>query len=62
MRSEPSLDQDTVLIPLPSGTRVRVVDSRDRWVKIRVLEYPPGYQVTGAPSEGWVDIRFVRFD
>jgi serine/threonine-protein kinase len=58
LRSEPWGDE---LGELALGTRVRVLDNRGNWRKVKVIEW------VGAPpdsgyDEGWVDGRYVRLD
>ena len=58
LRTEPS---GSVLATLPAGTRVRIVEQRAGWLKIKVLEWAGG-PPDNAPDSGWVDGRFVRSD
>jgi serine/threonine protein kinase len=60
LRSEPALDSE-VLGVMPSGTRVRVLGSRDNWTKVKVLEWK-GPVPDNAPEEGWMDGRYIRLD
>lgn len=60
LRSEPALGPN-VLAEMPQGTRVRVIDSRDNWAKVRVLEWK-GSVPQNAPEEGWMDGRYIRRD
>jgi hypothetical protein len=50
-----------VLLALPAGTRVRALEDRGGWIRIRVLEWAGG-PPDNATDTGWVDGRFVRFD
>jgi serine/threonine protein kinase len=58
LRGDPA---GAVLVALPAGTRVRVVEERGGWVRIRVLDWV-GTPPDGAPDNGWVDGRFVKPD
>lgn len=58
MRSDPS---GSVLVELPEGTRVRVVEERGGWVRIRVLDWA-GTAPDDAPDIGWVGVRYVKLD
>jgi serine/threonine protein kinase len=58
MRSDPS---GSVLVELPEGTRVRVVEERGGWVRIRVLDWA-GTAPDDAPDLGWVGVRYVKLD
>jgi serine/threonine protein kinase len=58
LRSDPF---GAVLVALPSGTKVRVVEERGGWTRIKVLEWS-GTPPDNAPDSGWVDGRFVRSD
>jgi hypothetical protein len=58
LRSDPS---GSVLVELPEGTRVRMVEERGAWVKIRILEWP-GTVPDAAPEIGWVGVRYVKLD
>ena len=58
LRSDPF---GAVLVALPSGTKVRVVEERGGWARIKVLEWS-GTPPDNAPDSGWVDERFVRSD
>lgn len=58
LRSDPS---GSVLIELPEGTRVRVVEERGGWVRIRVLDWA-GTAPDDAPDIGWVGVRYVKLD
>jgi serine/threonine protein kinase len=51
----------TPLVELPEGTRVRVLEERAGWVRVRVLDWP-GTAPVDAPDSGWVDGRFVKLD
>jgi hypothetical protein len=58
LRSDPS---GSVLVALPEGTRVRVVEERGVWVRIRILEWA-GTAPDDAPDSGWVGVRYVKLD
>ena len=58
LRTDPS---GSVLATLPSGTRVRIVDQRGGWMKVKVLEWA-GSPPDNAPDSGWVDGRFLKMD
>jgi hypothetical protein len=58
LRSDPS---GRPLVELPEGTRVRVVEERGAWVRIRVLEWA-GTAPDNAPDSGWVGVRYVKLD
>ncbi|MGH9762551.1 MAG: SH3 domain-containing protein, partial [Blastocatellia bacterium] len=58
IRSDPNGE---ALTWLPSGTKVRVLETRAGWLRVKILEWP-GAAPTDAPDSGWVDRRFVRFD
>ena len=50
-----------VLVAVPAGTRVRVIEERGGWVRIKVLDWA-GTPPDSAPDSGWVDGRFVKLD
>lgn len=58
LRSDPS---GSVLLELSEGTRVRIVEERGVWVRIRILEWA-GSAPENAPDSGWVGARYVRLD
>ena len=58
MRSDPS---GSVLVELAEGTRVRVIEERGAWVRVRVLEWPGGAP-DNQPDSGWVGGRYVKLD
>lgn len=58
LRSDPA---GSVLVELPEGSRVRVVEERGAWVRIKVLEWA-GTAPDNAPDNGWVGVRYVRLD
>jgi uncharacterized protein YgiM (DUF1202 family) len=58
LRSDPA---GSVLVVVPAGTRVRVIEERGAWVRIRVLEWA-GTPPDNAPDSGWVDVRHVKVD
>ena len=58
LRSEPN---GAVLVVLPAGTRVRIIEERGPWSRVKVLQW------VGAPPEdaadtGWVGTQFVKLD
>jgi serine/threonine protein kinase len=55
LRSEPG---GSVLAIMPAGTRVRVLEDRGKWLKVRVLNWA-GAPPANAPDSGWVDGQFV---
>ena len=58
LRSDPF---GNVLVALPTGTRVRVVEERGNWMRVKVLDWA-GTAPDSAPDSGWVDGRFVKLD
>ncbi|HSE38941.1 MAG TPA: SH3 domain-containing protein, partial [Blastocatellia bacterium] len=58
LRSDPS---GSVLVELPEGTRVRVVEERGGWFRIRILDWA-GTAPDDAPDIGWVGVRYVKLD
>jgi serine/threonine protein kinase len=58
LRSDPA---GSVLEELPEGTRVRIVEERGAWVRIRILEWA-GTAPENAPDSGWVGVRYVKLD
>jgi serine/threonine protein kinase len=58
LRSEP---RGAVLVALPLGTRVRALEDRGGWVRVKVVEWAGGQRDNTADT-GWVDGRFIRFD
>jgi serine/threonine protein kinase len=58
LRSDPF---GSVLVPIPAGTRLRVLEERAGWLKVRILEWS-GSPPDNAPDTGWVDGRFVKID
>jgi len=58
LRTEP---RGAVLVTLPAGTRVRALEDRSGWIRIKVLEWA-GAQPDNAADTGWIDGRFIRFD
>jgi uncharacterized protein YgiM (DUF1202 family) len=58
LRSDPA---GSVLAALPEGTKVRVIEERGVWVRIRVLEWA-GTAPDNAPDNGWVGVRYVKLD
>jgi serine/threonine protein kinase len=58
LRSDPS---GNVLVELPEGTRVRVVEERGGWIRIKVLEWA-GTAPDNPPDTGWVGVRYVKLD
>ena len=58
LRSDPS---GSVLAELTEGTKVRIVEERGSWVRIRVLEWV-GAAPDNAPDSGWVGVRYVKLE
>jgi len=58
LRSEPF---GSVLIALPEKTRVRVIEERNGWMRVKILDWA-GSAPENAPEIGWVDGRFVKLD
>jgi serine/threonine protein kinase len=59
IRSEPG--GGGVLAWLPSGSRVRILETRGAWVRIKVLEWS-GTRPLEAPETGWIGSHFVKLD
>lgn len=60
LRSEPTAQSD-VLAWLPAGTRVRVLNSRDGWARVKVVRWE-GSPPADAPDGGWVSERYIQYD
>ena len=60
LRSEPSSNSG-VLVTMPAGTRVRVLEYRGAWVRVKVLKWA-GATPDNAPDDGWVGSHFVQLD
>jgi serine/threonine protein kinase len=58
LRLEP---EGNVLKILPKGTKVRVLEERNGWVRVKVTELPPGTPSDGIDT-GWVIGRSIQFD
>ena len=58
IRSEP--DGDTMAM-LPAGTRVRAIEDRNNWTRVKILKWE-GAPPADAPDTGWVYRRFIKFD
>jgi serine/threonine protein kinase len=58
IRSEPDGDS---LAALPAGTRVRVLEERSNWARVKILRWE-GAPPDGAPDTGWVHHRFIKMD
>lgn len=61
LRREPSLDDRVIITTLQNGTRVRVLEDRGQWVRVKILDWVGG-PPDNPPEEGWVDKRFVKLD
>lgn len=60
LRSSPNL-AGSKLVELPEGTRIRVVEERAGWMRVKVIDWP-FTPPDNAPDSGWVDGRFVKLD
>lgn len=58
LRAEP---RGEILKWIPKGTKIRALEERDGWIKIRIVALPPGTPSDGVDT-GWVVGRFVQFD
>ena len=58
IHSEPGGDN---MAMLPAGTRVRVVEESNNWVRVKILRWE-GPPPADAPDTGWVHRRFIKFD
>jgi serine/threonine protein kinase len=58
LRLEP---EGNVLKILPKGTKVRALEERNGWVRVKVTELPPGTPSDGIDT-GWVIGRSIQFD
>ncbi|MGA9769832.1 MAG: serine/threonine protein kinase [Blastocatellia bacterium] len=56
LRSEPG---GSILAIMPAGTRVRVLEDRGKWLRVRILNWA-GTAPANAPESGWVDGQFVK--
>jgi len=58
LRSDPG---GSVLAEVPAGTRVRLIEERGGWLRVRILDWA-GAMPDNPPDAGWVDRRFVKFE
>jgi len=58
LRSEPG---GAVLATLPLNSRVRLLEERGNWLRVRVLNWAGGTP-SGAPDSGWVNRQYVKTD
>jgi len=58
LRSDPDGDQ---MGTLPAGTRIRVLEERNNWARIKILSWDGG-RPEDTPDTGWVHRRFVKMD
>lgn len=58
LRSQPG---GAVLTALPEGTRIRVLESRDRWTRVQVIEWK-GTPPDNVPDSGWLNDSFIQLD
>jgi hypothetical protein len=58
LRGEPG---GAVLVVLPQGTRVRVLEERSGWFRVKVVRWP-GPPPDAAADTGWVGGQFVKLD
>lgn len=58
LRSDPG---GTVVAVLPTNSRVRVLEERSNWVRVRILNWA-GAPPANAPDSGWVNKQFVNTD
>jgi hypothetical protein len=58
IRSEPDGDTKATL---PAGSRVRVLEERNNWTRVRILRWE-GTPPPDAPDTGWVYHRFIKLD
>jgi serine/threonine protein kinase len=58
LRSDPS---GSVLAALPENTRVRVLEERNGWLRVKVLDWA-GTAPDNPPDQGWVGVRYVKLD
>jgi len=58
LRSEPA---GGILVVLPAGTRVRIIEERGSWMRVKVVQWAaPAPE--GAVETGWVGSQFVKSD
>jgi len=58
IHSEP--DGESIAI-LPAGSRIRVLEERNNWTRIKVLHWE-GTPSAESPDTGWVHRRFIKLD
>src|SRR5262249_43716938 len=58
IRSEPDGDP---MGELPAGTRIRVLEERNNWARVKILHWEGGTP-DDAPDTGWVHRRFIKLD
>jgi len=58
IRNDP--DGDSMAM-LPAGTRIRVLEERNNWARVKVLRWE-GTPPDDAPDTGWVHRRFIKLD
>jgi serine/threonine protein kinase len=58
IHNEPNGDHFVVL---PAGSRVRVLEERNNWVRVKVLHWE-GTPPADSPDTGWVHRRYIKLD
>jgi len=59
LRLEPK--NGAILKELPQGTKVRALEDREGWVRVKVTELPSGTPSDGIDT-GWVLGRYIQFN
>jgi len=58
IRSDPDGE---AMAELPAGTRIRVLEERNNWARVKILHWEGG-PPDDAPDTGWVHRRFIKLD
>jgi serine/threonine protein kinase len=58
LRKEADADSQRVGL-VPKGSRVRIIDAKDNWIKIDIIEFSHPKENSGDLETGWVNRRYI---